>query len=196
MGTAGNFSSVISKDPLALAITSTSVHKGTLSENQILVVDERGAPHPQTPSGLRPSAETLLHVEIVRRRAAGAVLHTHSIWSTILSEHFAARGGVEIEGYEMLKALAGNTTHDAREIVPIIENDQNMERLGARLGATLVEHPGAHAVLLRKHGVYTWGVSLAEAERHVEVIEFLFEAVGRSLLLRTQETTYGTLENS
>ena len=36
----------------------------------------------------RVSAEALLHVEIVRARGAGAVLHTHSIWSTLLSDRF------------------------------------------------------------------------------------------------------------
>jgi methylthioribulose-1-phosphate dehydratase len=196
MGTSGNFSSLLSRNPIALAITASSVHKGTLTAEQILVVDEHGVAAPGTSMALRPSAESLLHVEIVRRTGAGAVLHTHSIWSTILSEHFAVRGALELEGYEMLKGLTGISTHESRELVPILDNDQNMERLAVRLAEALSLNPTAHAVLLRKHGVYTWGATLADAERHVEVLEFLFETVGRSLPLRTQETTYGTLENS
>ena len=187
MGTSGNFSSVITRDPVMLAMTASSVHKGTLTEDQVLVVDDRGVAVAGTAQGLRPSAECLLHTEIVKVRGAGAVLHTHSIWSTILSEHFAARGAVEIEGYEMLKGFAGINTHESRELVPIIDNDQNIERLAGVMSATLVDYPASHAVLLRKHGIYTWGATLVEAERHIEIVEFLLEAVGRSLLLRTHE---------
>ena len=50
-----------------------------------------------------------------------------------------------------------------------------------RVGALLVEHPAAHAFLLRRHGLYTWGATLAEAERHVEILEFLFETLGRTV---------------
>ena len=195
MGTSGNLSAVLTRRPLTLAITASAVHKGFLSEEQILLVDERGMP--DSAAHLAPSAECLLHIGIVGQRDCGAVLHTHSIWSTILSEHFAPRGGVEIEGYEMLKGLAGITSHQVTEFVPILENDQDMGSLSARLAGILTEHPRAHAVLLRRHGVYTWGSTLAEAERHMEVLEFLFEAVGRSLSLRTLgEATYGALENT
>jgi methylthioribulose-1-phosphate dehydratase len=110
------------------------------------------------------------------------VLHTHSVWSTILSESWAGGtdGALAIEGYEMLKGLAGVASHDHREVVPIVENDQNIPRLAGRVGETLDRHPDAHAFLLRRHGLYTWGETLADAERHVEILEFLFEVVGRN----------------
>ena len=85
-----------------------------------------------------------------------------------------------IEGYEMLKGLAGVTTHEHREIVPVLDNDQDMARLALRVRDTLEQHPAAHAFLLRRHGLYTWGDTLADAERHVEILEFLFETVGRT----------------
>ena len=130
----------------------------------------------------RPSAETLLHVEIARRRSAGAVLHTHSVWSTMLSDTWASgpEAHVTIEGYEMLKGLDGVMSHEHRELVPIVENDQNMSRLAARIGETLERYPNAHAFLLRRHGLYTWGDTLFDAERHVEILEFLFETIGRT----------------
>jgi methylthioribulose-1-phosphate dehydratase len=131
------------------------------------------------PGAGRPSAETLLHVTIAQRRRAGAILHTHSVWSTILSERHAAAGGLAIEGYEMLKGLQGVTTHEHREWIPILDNDQDIPRLARVAEAALDEHPGAHALLLRRHGLYTWGDTLADAERHVEILEFLFEAQGR-----------------
>jgi methylthioribulose-1-phosphate dehydratase len=100
----------------------------------------------------------------------------------MLSESWAGRADdtLAIEGYEMLKGLAGVASHDHREVVPILENDQDIPRLAACVGATLDRHPDAHAFLLRRHGLYTWGETLADAERHVEILEFLFEVVGRN----------------
>lgn len=173
LGTSGNLSAVVSARPLRLAITASAVNKGTLTAAQILEIDEHARPA-RRGAGV-PSAETALHLEIVRRRVAGAVLHTHSVWGTLLSE----ANEVEIEGYEMLKGLSGVTTHEHRERIPVVANDLDMTRLARAVGAMLERNPAAHAFLLRRHGLYTWGASLAEAERHVEILEFLFETVGR-----------------
>jgi len=176
-GTSGNFSAVLSAKPLRLAITASSVHKGTLLPNQILEVNEQG----RVTSGKgRPSAETLLHLEIVRARGARAILHTHSVWSTILSDLHASAGGLAISGYEMLKGLDGIRTHDHREWIPIVPNDQDMPRLALEVRRTLEREPAAHAFLLQRHGLYTWGPTLADAARHVEILEFLLETVGRT----------------
>jgi methylthioribulose-1-phosphate dehydratase len=177
LGTSGNFSAVLHREPLCLAITSTGSDKGHLSLGQILELDEtltvfRGEG--------RPSAETALHVAIVLRRQAGAVLHTHSVWSTILSGWHASRGGVAIEGYEMLKGLEGIHTHKHREWLPIVENSQDMHELAQEISQTLEENPSAHGFLLRGHGLYTWGADLAEAKRHVEIFEFLMETLVRA----------------
>src|ERR1700730_600966 len=177
LGTSGNFSVVMSRRPLRLAITQSGVSKRELAPAHILQCDERGGVLGRTKG--RPSAETFLHIEIARRRRAGAVLHTHSVWSTVLSGRHAAEGGLLIEGYEMLKGLSGVTSHEHREWIPILENDQDMRRLAHAVGETLAQHEQAHALLLRRHGLYTWGDTLEEAERHVEILEFLLEAVGR-----------------
>ena len=178
MGTSGNFSAVITDRPLALAITASAVHKGTLRREHLLQID--GAGTLIAPARRSPSAETLLHLEIVRRRGAGAVLHTHSVWSTMLSDVHGDQGGLEIAGYEMLKGLQGVPTHEHREWIPIVDNDQNMPRLAEVVGETLERDPGCHAFLLRRHGLYTWGATLADAERHVEILEFLLETIGRT----------------
>lgn len=179
LGTSGNFSIVDSRDPLRLAITASGRDKRTLGATDIVIVDADGQLASNGVGDGRPSAETLLHVVIARRRQAGAILHTHSVWSTILSEAHAAAGGLAIEGYEMLKGLHGVTTHEHREWIPILDNDQDIPRLAKVADATLAEHPDAHALLLRRHGLYTWGDTLEDAERHVEILEFLFEAQGR-----------------
>ena len=176
LGTSGNFSSVVSLNPLRLAITSSAVDKGLLTSDQILQIDADG----KVVEGFgNPSAETLLHLMVVRARTAGAVLHTHSVWSNILSEVCARDGGVNIESFEMLKGLEGVQTHEHREWLPIIENSQDMVALARSVEKTMNEHPGCHGFLLRRHGLYTWGRDLPEAKRHVEILEFLLEVLGR-----------------
>jgi methylthioribulose-1-phosphate dehydratase len=177
LGTSGNFSAVINRDPLRLAITSSSVDKSSLAVEHILQVDERG----EIIEGKgRPSAETLLHLMVVGLRGANAVLHTHSVWSNILSDAHRSKGGLAIEGYEMLKGLEGVSTHEHSEWLPVIENSQDMRSLAASVEAVLRGHTNAHGFLLRRHGLYTWGSSLAEAKRHVEIFEFLLEVLGRT----------------
>jgi methylthioribulose-1-phosphate dehydratase len=185
LGTSGNFSAVIARQPLRLAITSSSVDKGRLTADQILEIDENGRVVGAGSQG-KPSAETLLHLAIVGNLQAGAVLHTHSVWSTVLSDYHVGSGGFFIEGYEMLKGLNGVVTHEHREWVPILENSQNMEALAADARRTLSENPRMHGFLIRRHGLYTWGKDLDEAARHVEIFEFLLESVGRRQMMEPQ----------
>ena len=154
------------------------MHKGQLRPADILRCDEQGAVVGR--KGGTPSAETLLHIEIARRRGANAILHTHSVWTTVLSDLHAANEGIAVEGYEMLKGLKGVRSHEHREWIPIIPNDQDMPRLARRVAEVLDTFADAHAFLLCRHGLYTWGDTLADAERHVEILEFLFETVGRT----------------
>lgn len=184
LGTSGNFSAVTSRDPLRLAITSTGLDKGGLKAAQFLEID---AASKVVRGKGRPSAEALLHIAVVRSLNAGAVLHTHSVWGTVLSSIYGPSGGVAIEGYEMLKGLEGVRTHEHREWLPILENSQDMTGLGQRVAATLRQLPGIHGFLLREHGLYTWGASLQEAKRHVEILEFLMEVLVRGDANRSRD---------
>lgn len=177
LGTSGNFSVVRSRKPLRLIISSSGVPKGELLATSFLEVDADARPVGRTK--LRPSAETLLHLVIANARGAGAVLHTHSIWSTLLSHRHLERGGLAIQGFEMLKGLDGVATHEHDEWLPILPNSQDMTELALDLSRVLTMHPAAHGVLLAGHGLYTWGKTLADAERHVEIFEFLLEVEGR-----------------
>jgi len=193
LGTSGNFSVVTCRDPLRLSITASSVDKGALEPSHIIDVDDTCGVH----GGYgNPSAETLLHLEIVRRRGAGAVLHTHSVWGTLLSDSHGLDGGLTIEGYEMLKGLDGVRTHEHREWVPIVANDQDMTRLARVVGSTLDRDRAAHAILLQRHGLYTWGATLADAVRHIEILEFLFETMGRTATYRSRGGQHGIAQDS
>lgn len=183
LGTSGNFSVVLERNPLRLAITASSVDKSRLTQDQILEVNSES----QTVAGSgRPSAETLLHIAVAGTTNAAAVLHTHSVWSTILSDYHRGQGGFFIEGYEMLKGLDGVRTHEHREWLPILENSQNIEALAKEAAELFRDNASLHGFLIRRHGLYTWGKDLAEAMRHVEILEFLLEAVGRRQMMEPQ----------
>jgi methylthioribulose-1-phosphate dehydratase len=179
MGTAGNFSALIGREPLNICITASGNEKGGLGNHNFLEVNGAG----QVTAGAgKPSAETLIHTAIYKLRPeAGSILHTHSVWGTILSDAYFPHGAIEIQGYEMEKGLAGVTTHEHLERVPIVENSQNYQVLAGEIEDVLDRDLFAHGIYLRRHGLYTWGKDIAEAKRHIEIFEFLFEVLGRRL---------------
>lgn len=181
LGTSSNYSTVVEREPLKLLLTASGKDKGRLGDDDFVLVDESG--RNVEPNAPRPSAETLLHCLLAKQPGVGAVLHTHSIWGTVLSDRFHARGRLPLEGYEMLKGLAGVSTHDYRAEIEIFENTQDIAALSRDVQRRLddAERPLRHGFLIRRHGLYTWGRDLEEARRHVEVLEFLFEVVGRTL---------------
>lgn len=152
------------------AITVSGRDKGRLTPDDIMVVDFDGRP---VATALRPSAETLLHTRLYRRFAeVGCVLHTHSPVQTIASRLYAAQGHVRLQGYELLKALHGNTTHDTALDLPVFPNTQDMTVLAAQVDALLDKQP-MWGYLIDGHGLYAWGRDMAEARRHLEAFEFL-----------------------
>ena len=176
LATSGNLSAVVEKKPLRLMITPSGGDKGTLEPADMVQVDEGGR---VVAGAAKASAELPLHLEIVRRTDAEAVVHTHSVWSTLISHTHAVDGGLAIADYEMLKALRGVTTHRHREWLPILANAQDYAELTTEIARTLEAKPDGHGLLLSGHGLYSWGRSLREAVRHAEALEFLLEVVGR-----------------
>jgi len=185
-GTGGNFSCRLSSDPLELLMAPSGVDKGSVEPSALIVVDQQGD---VIEGNGRASAETLLHLEIYRQRAAGAVLHTHSQAGTLLSAHYgppASAGGavnhLELDDLEMLKGLEGVTSHEQRIAIPVLANDQNLKRLSAAAASHLAQAP--QGILIAGHGLYAWGQDLAQARRHLEILEFLLEQHWRQLLLQ------------
>lgn len=177
LGTSGNFSAVISRNPFRMTISSSGFDKSTLSPEHFVHVNAEGT---VTSGTGKPSAETALHLLITRALGAGAVLHTHSVWNTMLSGHYAAQSGLWIEQYEMLKGLEGVKSHQHREWLPVFQNDQDMKRLSGIVETELRQRPEVHGFLLERHGLYTWGKDLAQAKRHLEILEFLLEVLART----------------
>ena len=125
--------------------------------------------------GNKPSAETLLHVQIYNRFPnARCILHPHSVNATLLS--LVADGDIELQDYEILKAFPGIDTHECKVTVPVFVNDQDICRLSTAVEKRMMDSEEVfHGYLIRGHGFYTWGNSVDDALRHVEAFEFLFD---------------------
>ena len=175
--TSGNFSVRIGA---RILVTASGLDKGVLTPAGLLEVDLGGR---LMAGDVKPSAETGLHVVIYKAHPeAGAILHVHTIWNTLLSGMHEKAGYVELSGYELLKGLSGVSTHEHVERVPVLKNTQDYAELSGQLEQALGENPKAHGVLLSRHGLYTWGNSVGEARRHLEALEFLFEVEARRAL--------------
>lgn len=166
--TSSNFSLRI--DERHAAITVSGRDKGKLTDADIMVVDVDGN---AVATGQKSSAETLLHTQLYKRfPAIGCVLHTHSLTQTVASRLYAGPGHVHLEGYELLKAFTGNTTHDTVVELPVLPNTQDMHTLAAQVDA-LLDQERMWGYLIDGHGLYAWGRDMAEARRHLEAFEFL-----------------------
>ena len=181
-GTGGNFSCVLNQEPLQLLMAPSGVDKGLVAPDDLITVDGDG----QLLGGSgKPSAETLLHLEIVKSRGAGAVLHTHSQAATLLSklacQSGEREGWIKLTGLEMLKGLEGIKSHVEEVQIPVLANDQDLKRLSAAAQPLLPEAP--HGLLIAGHGLYAWGANLEMAKSHLEILEFLLENLWREQLL-------------
>jgi methylthioribulose-1-phosphate dehydratase len=167
--TSSNFSMRVDADHAAITISGK--HKGRLGRDDIMLIDLQGH---AVGTDARPSAETALHTQIYRRwPQIGAVLHTHSRIQSVASRYFAADGVIQLQGWELQKAIAGYDTHESVLEIPVFPNTQHMPELVANVDAWLVSGKPLHAYLIDGHGIYTWGRDMAETHRHLEALEFL-----------------------
>ena len=131
-----------------LAITPTGIPYGELTEESIAVTDFDVEP---VEGELPPSSESLLHVAIYRARPdVGAVIHTHSVYSSVI-----AVSGIDIPPLidEMVVAIGG-AVKVSQYGFPGSEQlaDNVCEALGPR-----------NAALVKNHGAVGVGRDLREA---------------------------------
>jgi methylthioribulose-1-phosphate dehydratase len=179
--TGGNFSAKVG-DNLCL-VTASGVDKANLQEDDFLLVELTGEIRA---GNKKPSAETLLHTALYGLSGEiGAVLHTHTVAATVLSNLVKAKY-LQIRGYEMQKALSNVTTHETTVTIPILDNNQNIAQLAEELQQRWLTDIFNYGFLVRGHGLYAWGKDLAEAKRHLEGIEFLLSCQLNQMLLEAK----------
>jgi len=169
--TSSNYSARVSAQHIA--ITASGKHKGELKNEDIMAVNLRGQ---AINSQEKPSAETLLHTSLYELfPTTGAVLHTHSIAATVLSRYLSDHACLVLQGYELQKALAGQSTHTENLEIPIFENTQDIASLAREATSYFEQNPLVPAYLIRGHGLYTWGENMQTCLRHIEALEFLLQ---------------------
>ena len=184
--TSSNYS--VRLDDKHCAITVSGKDKGKLATKDVMVVDLDGNPVAVNGEAAgKPSAETLLHTGLYQFDAnIGAVLHTHSVNATALTLHQPQKSFFQFDGYEIVKAFSGVTTHEYSFKVPVFANQQEIPVLSAQVNRWLQITDKPHAYLIRGHGLYTWGKDMAECFRQLEAMEFLLECEIKRLSLAAQ----------
>lgn len=179
--TGGNMS--VRQDAEYCLLSASGKDKGSLTRDDFIQVE---IANNAVPSGRTPSAETGLHTLIYRLfPQAGAVLHTHTVNSTVLSR-VEQGDALRLSGYEMQKTLAGQQTHLNTIAIPLFDNDQDIDALAQRIAAFAANTPLQYGFLLRGHGLTCWGKDVNEARRHLEGLEFLFECELQRRLLEAK----------
>ncbi|MCI5065567.1 methylthioribulose 1-phosphate dehydratase [bacterium] len=175
--TGGNFS--VRDTAESFFITRSGVDKRRLTGEDLLLCDRDGTPRG---AGLaRPSAETAIHAALYSLadppEKVAAVLHTHSVPATVLSNGVPlskdGAGEIRFSGYEMQKSIAGCHSHLSELVLPVLRNSQEMEDIVSLLREDPARFLAVPGFVLAGHGLYTWGSSVAEARRHCEGFEFL-----------------------
>jgi methylthioribulose-1-phosphate dehydratase len=169
MGTSGNLAIKVSDSPLQFLVTASGKDKRKRTDEDFLLVDEFGGAVEET--HLKPSAETLLHVEIYRKTNAGCSLHVHTIDNNVISEIYGDQGEITFKGQELIKAF-NKWEEDAVLTIPIIHNYAHIPTLAQTFSEYV--HGESGAVLIRNHGITVWGKDAFEAKKILEASEFLF----------------------
>ena len=177
--TSGNYS--VRVDEGRIAVTVSGRHKGRLTRDDVMLVDERGS----ALENKKPSAETGLHTLIYELfPEANAVLHVHSVPVVTLTRHLPTAAEIVLRDYEMLKAFPGITTHDTAVGIPIFANSQDIPALAQEVRERLQAAAPVPAYLIRGHGAYGWGKDMEEAERVIEALEHLLSCEIEAIRLR------------
>lgn len=158
VGTSGNVSLRLPPENgrELLAITPTRRYYDLLTVDDIQVIDFEGEP---VEGDLIPSVETMLHIGIYQsRKNVNAVLHTHSVFASIIS----------VAGLEIPAILDDQVTFLGGEIklarYALSGSQELVENVLAALGEK-------NAVLLPNHGAVGVGKTMRDAFTACELLE-------------------------
>ncbi|KAI5122780.1 hypothetical protein M0805_000124 [Coniferiporia weirii] len=127
---------------------------------------------------LKESACTPLFWNAYDLRGAGACIHTHSQHAVMATLLWPGREFTI--SHLMIKGLRVAGTGKALSyldtlVIPIIENTPDEEDLKDSMAEAMKEYPDAPAVLVRRHGIYVWGLDWEKAKTQTECLDYLFE---------------------
>jgi L-fuculose-phosphate aldolase len=139
--------------------TPAGAHKGLLSENDLVLVDDNGNPAGETGEGRMPSSELPLHLAIyMQDPGTMAVVHTHAPWTMALS-----LAGLGLAPHLMVEGmmLLGE--------VPVVGYAPPGSQLLADAVVEVIDKGPAQ--ILAHHGAITRGPGLIKAFELMECLE-------------------------
>ncbi len=174
VGTSGNLSVKLSGQPLQFAITASGIHKGKLRSSQVLKVQANKRILSSRNGKYTPSAETAIHRALYQLFPnCRAVFHVHTLHSTEVSLRYKGKRSIPVKGLEMFKGF-GITNMKKTLQIPLFPNLNNLESLARRIQTKFkARQPNLPGFLIEGHGLTAWGKNLDEAQKHVELLEFI-----------------------
>ncbi|MGW5213793.1 methylthioribulose 1-phosphate dehydratase [Streptomyces sp. NPDC004051] len=181
-GTSGNLSvRLTGETPNSALITASGLGKGELTADHMVTVDTESSETTRAPDGLRASAETSIHTAVYRTTRAGAVIHVHAPYSTVIACRVGDRSQqtvLELTRFELLKGLG--LPDPTRVGVPVFPNWPDVPRIATEVTDYLASRPkSAPGLLIVDHGITVWGRDLTQARNRLEC----FEAICQLLTL-------------
>jgi len=168
--TAGNFSI---REGDKMRMSASGKDKSELTTSDFVVCDLNG--HLLSGEG-KPSAEAALHGMIYQLSPhTHCVLHTHSVAVTVLSMLPDTDNKLIFKDYEMQKTISGFETHKSVLELMVFDNNQDIPLLAKQVKSNWDAVSKASGLIVRGHGLYSWGTSVFDAKRHMEGLEFLVE---------------------
>ncbi|MGW7454709.1 methylthioribulose 1-phosphate dehydratase [Streptomyces sp. NPDC054787] len=172
-GTSGNLSMRLTAHGGETAlITASGRDKGSLTAQDMVAV------HSTTGEVLRPgrlkaSAETSIHAAVYGATNAGAVIHVHAPYSTVMACRTGERDRAAVLALERFELLKGLGLADAsRTEIPVFPNREDVPMIAAEVAAHLGSRSDAPpGLLIADHGITTWGKDLAQARNRLECLE-------------------------
>ncbi|GAA3229998.1 class II aldolase/adducin family protein [Nonomuraea helvata] len=161
IGTSGNLSV---REGELVAVTPSGVALDRLTPEMCPVVDVEGH---LVEGELQPSSETPMHLAVYESTDARAIVHTHSVFGTVVATTMT-----ELPPVHYNALLLGGTVRVAEYAT------YGTPELAANVRAAL---EGRRAALMANHGGVTIGATLEEAFESTRLLEWLCEVYVRGL---------------
>ena len=168
-GTGGGISI---KDRNEIYIAPSGVQKDRINPEDIFLVNLNGDVIEKPLNDLRISECTPIFLEIFKTNNSGAVIHSHSVNTVLVTDLF--EDYFICKNLEMQKGIEGYGIFDELK-VPIIENTSKEYELVGSIIKAIKDNAKTKAVLVNGHGIYVWGNSWEQTKKHAECYDYLFK---------------------
>ena len=174
-GTGGGISIKLGDE---IFVAPSGVQKERIQPEDLFIINIDGDVLSKPEKPFKMSECTPLFMNAYTDRGAGAVMHSHSPESVMVTMLFEKE--FKCTHLEMIKGIRVGSTTDAHNyyddlVIPIIENTAREAQLKERMQAAMKAYPKSNAVLVRRHGVYIWGPTWEKAKGMSECYHYLFK---------------------